>query len=340
MKTENGAQRTENRNRELKQKQRTENQKFVFSFQFLFLFTVYSSLFSVFFFSCSPSSPPSPILAKVNSQVVTLAEFQRYLQAEQWKYGEIQPLQAKAKLLDAFLKDQLLLAEAKEREIVVSSEEVDESLSKFKNLYPREEDFEGLLISKGWSLRDFAEQRAKELTIQKLGEAVVAEQLKLPQQDLQNYYEQHKEEFQHPEQVHARQIVTDSKEKVLALREMLIKRGAFEEVALKYSLSPDRKRGGDLGWFGRGVMPKEFDAICFSLPVGELSPVIQTAYGYHLFEVLEKRPAGEFSFAEVQQEIRETLKAQRGREVFQKFYEVLRAQARIEVYANVLQQIQ
>lgn len=340
METEDGERRTENGNREQKQRTESREQFPVFRFLFQFLFTVYSSLCSVFFLSCSPAQPPSPLLATVNGDGVTLAEFQNYVQTEQWKFGEVQSAKAKEKLLDGFLKDHLLLTEAKRRGINVSSQEINESVQKFKSHYPKEEEFEKLLSLKGSSFEEFEERRAKELTIQKLVEAVVDKELKLSGEDLKKYYQEHRGEFQHGEEVHARQLVTDSKEKAQALREMLLKGTPFEEVALKYSLSPDRKEGGDLGWFERGRMPKEFDAICFSLPVMELSPVVQTPYGYHLFQILEKRGAGELSFEEVQTKIRERLKSQRGREVFQKFYERLRASAKVKVYEEVLQQIQ
>lgn len=303
------------------------------------VYSLWSMVF-LFCFACSPTQPPSPTLATVNGDAVTLADFQKYVQTEQWKFGEVQSAKAKEKLLNSFLKDHLLLTEAKRRGINVSSREINESVQKFKSQYPKEEEFEKLLSLKGSSFEEFEERRGKELTIQKLVEAVVDEELKLSQEDLKKYYQEHRGEFQHGEEVHARQLVTDSKEKAQALREMLLKGTPFEEVALKYSLSPDRKEGGDLGWFEREKMPKEFDAVCFSLDVGELSPVVQTPYGYHLFQVLEKRPSGELSFGEVEGKIREQLKSQRGREVFQKWYEGLRASAKIEVYEDVLQKIQ
>lgn len=291
-------------------------------------------------FSCTPSQPSSPTLATIADQTVTLAEFQKYLGTEQWKFGVNPPALTKEKLLDNFLKDHLLLMEAKKRGIEVSPQEVDQSVEKFKAHYPKSEDFEKLLALKGWTLKDFNDRQAEELTIQKLVDAVAAEQLELSEKDLQHYFDQHRKEFRRGEEVHARQIVTDSNEKTEALRETLVKGAAFEEAALKYSLSPDRKQGGDLGWFERGEMPKEFDAVCFALPAGELSPVIKTPYGFHLFQVLEKRPPRQLTFEEVQDEIRGRLKSELGRAVFQKWYDALRAQTEVKIDAEVFNQIQ
>src|SRR5205823_4436502 len=66
---------------------------------------------------------------------------------------------------------------------------------------------------------------------------------------------------------------------------------------------PDGGRGGDLGWFARGTMPKVFDEACFSLKPGQVSGVMQSSYGYHLFKLLGRRPAKKRSLDEVQKEV-------------------------------------
>ena len=57
------------------------------------------------------------------------------------------------------------------------------------------------------------------------------------------------------------------------------------------SSSPDSARGGDLGWFSRGAMPKAFDDACFSLGTGKLSGVVASPYGFHVFKLLGRRSA-------------------------------------------------
>ncbi|MEM2759315.1 MAG: peptidylprolyl isomerase [Nitrososphaerales archaeon] len=67
-----------------------------------------------------------------------------------------------------------------------------------------------------------------------------------------------------------------------------IKKGeSFAKLAEQHSLDGTRKRGGDLGYFGRGVMVKEFEKAAFSLETGQISDVVKTQFGYHIIKRLE-----------------------------------------------------
>ena len=105
----------------------------------------------------------------------------------------------------------------------------------------------------------------------------------------------------------------------------------FAEVAQEYSLSPDAEQGGDLGFFARGEMPPEFDAVVFDLPVNRLSDLVKSEYGYHIFLVEQKRKAARLTKKEAEAEIRQILEAQKKEEVYLGWLQEMRARAEISV---------
>ncbi len=134
------------------------------------------------------------------------------------------------------------------------------------------------------------------------------------------YYGSHPQEFQQAEQVHALHILIRPKtmddagwkEALARANEAHAKAVApgadFAALARQYSDDPGSKEsGGDLGWFTRGRMVKEFEDAAFALKPGEVSPLVKSQFGYHILKVEGRRPAGVKSLAEATDQIRQKL---------------------------------
>ena len=89
--------------------------------------------------------------------------------------------------------------------------------------------------------------------------------------------------------VRASHILVKNRNEAVQIKKDIENGGSFEEYAQKYSLCPSGQRGGDLGYFGRGQMVKEFEDAAFELPVGTVSEPVLTDFGWHLIKVTDQK---------------------------------------------------
>ncbi|MGW8289312.1 MAG: peptidylprolyl isomerase [Candidatus Bathyarchaeia archaeon] len=87
--------------------------------------------------------------------------------------------------------------------------------------------------------------------------------------------------------VHCAHILVKTEKEVNNILERLKKGEKFWAIAKDVSLCPSKKRGGDLGTFGRGQMVKEFETAAFALDKGQISGIVKTQFGYHIIKRLE-----------------------------------------------------
>src|SRR5262249_36482623 len=155
-----------------------------------------------------------------------------------------------------------------------------------------------------------AEHRQKtavRLTLEKLLSEHVYPRVALTEEEIRQEYDRDPTTYAEPERVRAAQIVVKDVEEAQKILAQLRSGKRFEDLARKYSLSADAKVGGDLGFFPRGVMPPQFDEVAFQLGVNQLSDVVATEYGFHIFKVLQRSPARKRSFAEVRSKVEAVL---------------------------------
>ena len=137
-------------------------------------------------------------------------------------------------------------------------------------------------------------------------------QIVIDKNKLYNYYKEHPEYYTLPELVNVRHILIPSmssndnddvkqQEQAINILSKLKSGDNFQELAKKYSKDPgSASKGGDLGWIGKGEIDDNFDAVAFALnKAGDLSEVIKSKFGYHIIQLLEKRPATVTEFAQV-----------------------------------------
>jgi peptidyl-prolyl cis-trans isomerase C len=122
---------------------------------------------------------------------------------------------------------------------------------------------------------------------------------------IETYYEKHQADFTIPEQIHARHILVNSEDMALKIYKMLKHGKDFAALAAQYSQDDGTKaRGGDLNWFSRGAMVPSFEQAAFALQKpGDISKPVHTQFGWHIIQLLGRRPATLKSLDEAHDEI-------------------------------------
>lgn len=99
---------------------------------------------------------------------------------------------------------------------------------------------------------------------------------------------------------------------------------SFEDLVQKYSDdSASKANAGDLGYFERRMMAKEFDEVAFNMQVGEISGLVQTNFGYHIIKLTDRLPM--LSFEEEKEELRNTYKKQQYQVDYDRYIETVRS---------------
>jgi len=303
------------------------------------------SLAAVLVFACSPQKtpvpPPAPSeapVATVDGQAITRKELERALAEEMSAIGGAAGTPEMLETLRRTVLDQLivrliLLRAAREAKIAVSADEVDRELMRLRLDYAPER-FNEVMSQGGQSLADLQKSTAARLTIQKLLREQVYSRVGVTEQEIRAYYEEHLADFHQPDEVRAAQIVVRTAEQAKSIEQRIRSGKDFGEMARTYSLSPDAKRGGDLGYFPRGEMPRQFDQVIFKLRMNQVSSVVRSDYGFHLFKLLARRPARQRTLLEVKSQIEQRLASEKREQAQAEYVKMLRDKAAIKVLPN------
>lgn len=271
-------------------------------------------------------------VAVVNGEPVTRAALERELRQAKVAGGEAADAGLlRQNALDDLVRRTLLLQQARARGVTVAPETVDRALLALRAEYPGAA-FDDLLAQERLSVPELKARLRDQLTLEKLFQDDAFPSVTVSDADVEAWYAAHAAEMDQPERVHALQIVLKTREEAARVREEVRQKPAsFGDVARRASIAPEGRKGGDLGWFGKGQgMPEVFDA-CFRLPPGTVSEVIPSPYGFHVFKVLERRPASRRPLAEARPAITQRLLREKRARAQEEYVAALRAKAQIDV---------
>jgi len=245
--------------------------------------------------------------------------------------------------VDQAIGAKLLIDEANRLDIPVSAAEVDARFDEMAQQTGGREAILKILTDMGKTEDGFKDELMQGRRVDKLVEQAAAGVEDPTEQDIENHFKEHQDEYAKPEQVLAQHILVKpaddsegsreaAKQKLLGIRARVASgESAFGDEAALHSECPSGKEGGSLGWFGRGMMVPEFDAAVFTMALETVSDIIETQFGYHLIYKSGEEKAGSADFDEVREQIRDFLRHARRGEAVERFVSELRAKVTVDV---------
>jgi parvulin-like peptidyl-prolyl isomerase len=216
--------------------------------------------------------------------------------------------------IDKMVIEQLMDDEAQKKGITASDQEVQDRVTQIaENQTPKMTIQQFLLKAEasGESIAEYEIKVKQQLARDKLVESEIAGQYEITEEEALAYYKKNPNNFTTAELVKASHIVIrpiddndpNMKAEARARAEGVLKElkegGDFAELAMDNSEDAAGVNGGDLGYFPRGEMEPPFEKVAFSLPVGKLSDVVETSYGYHIIKVTDRKEEEGATFEQV-----------------------------------------
>ena len=235
-------------------------------------------------------------------------------------------------VLDTLVIKKIIQLEAKKQNIKVTKDEIQAEIDKTIENFGSEEAYKNALEYYGITEDRLKEDIELNLYVNKLLEP----KIKITENEMKNYFEENKDDFKQEEQVKASHILVDDEETAKEIKQKLDNGEDFAELAKKYSTDPTTKdKGGDLGYFTKGKMEKEFENAAFSLKVGEISNPVKTQYGYHIIKVVDKKEGKEANYEESKDEIKEKLFEEKLPDAYQSWIEEKMKEYNVQTFLNI-----
>jgi peptidyl-prolyl cis-trans isomerase SurA len=309
------------------------------------------------------------IIARINNNIITRADLRR--SREQLRNesrqpdpsgGASDPKAREQDLLRDLIDQQLLLQKGTELGISADTDVVKRLDELRKQMHADSmEDLEKAAQAQGVSWEEFKENMKNSIITQHVISQEVGGHVNVSQQEIQQFYDQHKSEMERPEQVRMSEIlistqktpvvktekgqealpVAASPEVVAAAKaqadkvyDLLQKGGKFEDLAKQYSEGPTAAAGGDLEYFKRGTLSKELEERVFAMNPGGYTEPVRTNQGWVILKITEHQTAGIPPLKEVEGRIQEQVYMTKMQPALRDYLTKMREEAYIDIKAG------
>lgn len=231
--------------------------------------------------------------ATVNGEKISKSELDDALSSQ---YGST--------VLDTLISDEIIRQEMKKENIKVSDKEIAEEMEAYMDTFGGEDTFNEVLKNSGVDVSIIEKNIMTYLASKKILEP----RIEITDEEIQTYFDENKDSFDKEEEVAASHILVDDEKTAKEVVKKIEQDEDFAELAKEYSTDTASKdNGGELGFFAKGDMVKEFEEKAFGMENGDISEPVKTEYGYHIIKVTDKQEPKKAELEEVKEEIKDIL---------------------------------
>lgn len=295
------------------------------------------------------------IIARVNNEIITRSEYDKARasaaeDAQQDCKNRCTPEQLQIAVEDRqknalrdLIDQSLLVQRGKDMGVSVEPDVIKRlDQIRIQNNLTSMEDLEKAVSAQGLNWEDFKNNIRNGLLTQRVISSEVGSHITIGRDEIEKYYNEHKEEFVRPEQVALRSIevntekktpeeITELKKKAETTLKRIKDGDDFAEMAKRFSDGSTAKQGGFLGVYKRGELSKELEDVVFKMKKNDVTEVMDTKQGFLILQVLEHYDEGEQSLAKVENEITEKLYSGRMEPAMREYVKTLREQSYVVI---------
>ncbi|MBD3413027.1 MAG: hypothetical protein GF421_01175 [Candidatus Aminicenantes bacterium] len=272
------------------------------------------------------------VILMIGNSFYTNSDFEDYLLLTIGENHKETSDLSRSRLLDSFMEEKLLLAAARDQGIFLTEEEKKAYIARLSREFKLSEG----MVKEEVEINTLLEKRL----IEKFTLGLV-EDISVSSEEIMEYYTSHKKDFLRQEKRRVSQILLKTEDQAIEVYKKV--RGATEEefrkIAREESEGMEASRGGEIGLFEWGQLPLEMDKVVFSLRQGQVSQVIESEYGYHIFridEVIKSAPLPDKPDQEVSSKIEMKILNQKINEIVQNYLERLKSDLNWDFYPDRL----
>ncbi len=286
--------------------------------------------------------------ALVNGQPIPYKDFEMQADAQQQRMGTSgkSVSQIRDETLDMMISTELLYQQSVKSGIKVDQKKVEDQFTAFKQRFNDQKKYDDWLAKVNLTEDQLKAQFLQNMSVRELITKEIEPNVKITDKQIEAFYNENPQYFEKAESVRARHILIkvekgadekqkkEAHQKLVDIKKRLDKGEKFEELAKAHSQCPSSSQGGDLGFFTKGRMVPAFEKVAFELKPGQVSDIVETQFGYHLIEVVERKEPGKVELGEVKERISEELRKKESMEQIQKYIDGLRKTAKIEKFVE------